>query len=183
VWQWYDWRRQKIAAASPNPGHHALVQIERIVPAFTLVTQNIDGLHRLAGSQRLIELHGCIWRVRCQAEKTARENRDVPLRIIPPCCSCGSLLRPDVVWFGESLPVAMQVQAFAAAESADVFFTVGTSALVQPAASLPIVARERGAFVVEINPTPTAITPFVDSHLEGQAGFILPKILSMLTMR
>ena len=182
VWQWYDWRRQKIAHASPNPAHHALVQIERIVPEFTLVTQNIDGLHRLAGSQRLIELHGCIWRVRCQAEKTVRENGEVPLRIIPPLCDCGSLLRPDVVWFGEPLPVETQVQAFAAAESADVFLTVGTSALVQPAASLPIVARERGAFVVEINPTSTAITPFVDSYLQGQAGVLLPKVLSILTM-
>lgn len=181
VWQWYDWRRQKIARASPNPAHHALVQVERIVPEFALVTQNIDGLHRLAGSRRLIELHGCIWRMRCQAEKTVRENREVPLRIIPPRCDCGSLLRPDVVWFGEPLSVETQVQAFAVAESADVFLTVGTSALVQPAASLPIVARQRGAFVIEINPTPTAITPFVDSHLQGQAGILLPKILSILT--
>ncbi len=181
VWQWYDWRRQKIAQASPNPAHHALVQIERIVPEFALVTQNIDGLHRLAGNQRLIELHGCIWRIRCQAERTVRENREIPLRIIPPRCDCGSLLRPDVVWFGEPLSVETQAQAFAVAESADVFLTVGTSALVQPAASLPIVARERGAFVIEINPTPTAITPFVDSHLQGQAGILLPKILSILT--
>jgi NAD-dependent deacetylase len=181
VWQWYDWRRQKIAQASPNPAHHALVQIERIVPAFTLVTQNIDGLHRVAGSQRLVELHGCIWRVRCQAENTIHENREVPLRTIPPCCGCGSLLRPDVVWFGESLPVDAQVQAFVAAESADVFLTVGTSALVQPAASLPLVARERGAFVVEINPTSTPITPFVDSRLHGQAGAVLSRILSIMT--
>ncbi len=181
VWQWYDWRRQKIAQASPNPAHHALVQIERIVPEFALVTQNIDGLHRLAGSQRLIELHGCIWRIRCQAEKTVRENREIPLRIIPPRCDCGSLLRPDVIWFGEPLSVETQAQAFAVAESADVFLTVGTSALVQPAALLPIVARERGALVIEINPTPTAITPFVDSHLQGQAGILLPKILSILT--
>jgi NAD-dependent deacetylase len=182
VWQWYDWRRQKIAQASPNPAHHALVQIERIVPEFTLVTQNIDGLHRLAGSQRLIELHGCIWRVRCQVENTVLENREVPLRAIPPYCGCGSLLRPDVIWFGEPLPVETQVQSFAAAASADVFLTVGTSALVQPAASLPMVARERGAFVVEINPTSTAVTPFVDSHLQGQAGTYLPKILAILTM-
>ncbi|MCI0483596.1 MAG: NAD-dependent deacylase [candidate division NC10 bacterium] len=181
VWQWYDWRRQKIARASPNPAHHALVQMEQIVPEFTLVTQNIDGLHRLAGSRRLIELHGCIWRMRCQAEKSVREHREIPLRIIPPRCDCGSLLRPDVVWFGEALSVETQAQAFAVAESADVFLTVGTSALVQPAASLPIVARQRGAFVIEINPTPTAITPFVDSHLQGQAGVLLPKILSTLT--
>jgi NAD-dependent deacetylase len=180
VWQWYDWRRQKIAQASPNPAHDALAQMERLVPEFVLITQNIDGLHQAAGSRHLIELHGCIWRVRCLAEGTIRENREVPLRTVSPHCGCGSLLRPDVVWFGEPLPVGAQALAFAAAESADVFLTVGTSALVHPAASLPLIAKNHGAFVAEINPSPTQITPFVDSHLPGHAGVILPKILSML---
>ncbi len=181
VWEWYDWRRQKIAQASPNPAHHALAQIERITPQFLLITQNIDGLHRLAGSQRVLELHGCIWWIRCQAEGTAHENREVPLTDLPPRCDCGSLLRPDVVWFGEPLSSGAQAQAFAAAEECDVFLTVGTSAFVHPAASLPIVAKNHGAFVAEINPVPTQITPLVDSHLQGQAGVILPKILSTLT--
>ncbi|MFQ5656519.1 MAG: NAD-dependent deacylase [Candidatus Methylomirabilales bacterium] len=181
VWEWYDWRRQKIAAASPNPGHHALAKMETIFADFILITQNIDGLHRAAGSQNLVELHGCIWQVRCLAEGTIRENREVPLKVLPPSCACGSLLRPDVVWFGEPLSGETQAQAFAAAGSPDAFLTVGTSALVQPAASLPLLAKDRGAFVVEINPAPTPITPFVDRHLEGHAGSILPQIISILT--
>ncbi len=181
VWEWYDWRRQKIAAASPNPGHHALAQLEWIVPEFLLITQNIDDLHGAAGSRRLIELHGCIWRVRCQAEGTVHENREVPLKHLPPHCGCGSLVRPDVVWFGEPLSTEIQAAAFAAAESSEVFLSVGTSAVVHPAASLPIVAKDGGAFVVEINPDPTPITPYVDSYLQGQAGVILPQILSVLT--
>lgn len=181
VWEWYDWRRQKIAHAFPNPAHRALAHLERIVPQFLLITQNIDGLHQIAGSQRVLELHGCIWRVRCQAEGTTHENREVPLVEHPPHCACGSLLRPDVVWFGEPLPRGAQAEAFAAAEACDVFLTVGTSALVHPAASLPIVAKNQGAFVAEINPVPTQITPLVDSHLQGQAGVILPQILSTLS--
>ncbi len=180
VWEWYDWRRQKIAPALPNPAHQALAQLEHIVPEFLLITQNIDGLHRVAGSRRLIEMHGCIWQVRCLAEGTVTENREVPLRDLPPHCGCGSLLRPDVVWFGESLSTEDQAVAFAAAGSADVFLTIGTSAFVQPAASLPIVAKDRGAFIVEINPTPTPITPFVACYLQGAAGVILPQVLSML---
>ncbi len=180
VWEWYDWRRQKIAPASPNPAHEVLAQLEQIVPGFLLITQNIDGLHRLAGSRRLIEMHGCIWQVRCLTEGTVYENREVPLSLLPPQCACGSMVRPDVVWFGESLSVEDQARAFAAAESADIFLTIGTSALVQPAASLPIVAKDRGAFVAEINPVPTPITPLVDSHLQGAAGVILPQILSIL---
>lgn len=182
VWEWYDWRRQKIAQASPNPAHYALAQMERLVPEFLLITQNIDDLHGTAGSRRIVELHGCIWRVRCQAEGTVHENREVPLTTLPLRCGCGSLLRPDVVWFGESLSSETQAAAFAAAGSADVFLSVGTSALVHPAASLPMVAKDRGAFVAEINPDPTPITPFVDSYLQGPAGEILPQILSVLTV-
>lgn len=183
VWEWYDWRRQKIAPAAPNPAHEVLAHLEQIVPDFLLITQNIDGLHRLAGSRRLIEMHGCIWRVRCLTEGTVHEDREVPLRVLPPRCPCGSLFRPDVVWFGESLSPEDQAGAFAAAESTDVFLTIGTSALVQPAASLPIVAKDGGAFVVEINPIPTPISSFVDCHLQGAAGVILPQILSALTKR
>ncbi len=181
VWEWYDWRRQRIAQASPNPAHHALARMETIFSDFLLITQNIDGLHRMAGSHNLIELHGCIWRVRCLAEGIVRENREVPLRVLPPRCACEGLLRPDVVWFGEPLPVEAQARAFAAAEAADVFLTVGTSALVQPAASLPLAAKDHGAFIAEINPTLTPITPFVDCQLQGEAGVILPQILASLT--
>jgi len=180
VWEWYDWRRQRIAAAKPNPAHHALVHMERHLPHFLLITQNIDGLHRRAGSRRLVELHGCIWRVRCLAEGKVSENHQVPLPALPPRCPCGSLLRPDVVWFGESLPPEALTEAWAAIQGCDVFFSVGTSSLVQPAASLLIMAKEQGAFVVEVNPARTPATPLVDAYLQGSAGDILPHILQIL---
>ena len=136
VWEWYDWRRQKIAGCRPNPAHEALAQLEARCAEFLLVTQNIDDLHRRAGSRRLVELHGNIWRVRCAREATVSALPDVPLREIPPRCACGALLRPDVVWFGEALPVEALERARVAAEACDLFLVVGTSALVQPAASL-----------------------------------------------
>ncbi len=179
VWEWYNWRRQLIAAAKPNPAHHALVQMERRFPHFLLITQNIDGLHRQAGSQRVVELHGCIWRVRCLAEGRVSENYQIPLSELPPRCPCGSLLRPDVVWFGESLPPEALAEAWSAVKGCDLFFSIGTSALVQPAASLPIMAKEEGAFVVEVNPTWTPITPFVDAYFQGSAGEIIPNILQI----
>jgi NAD-dependent deacetylase len=179
VWEWYDWRRQLIAAAKPNLAHRALAQMEQHFPHFLLVTQNIDGLHRRAGSERLVELHGCIWRVRCLAEGNVSENHQVPLPELPPRCPCGSLLRPDVVWFGEPLPPEALTLAWNATRSCDIFFSVGTSALVQPAASLPIMAKEEGAFVVEVNPAQTPSTPFVDAYLQGPAGEILPHILQI----
>ncbi len=178
VWEWYDWRRQKIAACRPNPAHHALAALESQAGEFLLITQNIDDLHRKAGSRRLVELHGNIWRVRCVAEGTVLEQPDVPLRTIPPRCACGSLLRPDIVWFGEMLPAEALERAFRAAETCDVFLVVGTSALVQPAASLPMLARQHGAAVIEVNPEPTPISHLVDVSLQGKAGEILPALLA-----
>ena len=179
VWEWYDWRRQLIAAAKPNPAHHALVHMEHLFPHFLLITQNIDGLHQRAGSQRLVEFHGCIWRVRCLAEGRVSENHQVPLPELLPRCPCGSLLRPDVVWFGEPLPRAALTEAWSAAKGCDIFFSIGTSSFVQPAASLPIMAKEEGAFVVEINPAHTPATPLVDAYLQGPAGEILPNLFQM----
>jgi len=177
VWEWYDWRRQKIAACHPNPAHHALAALESQAAEFLLITQNIDDLHRKAGSRRLVELHGNIWRVRCTREATVSALPDVPLREIPPRCGCGALLRPDIVWFGETLPAEALDRAFRAADTCDLFLVVGTSALVQPAASLPLMAKRRGATVIEVNPDPTPISHLVGVSLQGKAGEILPALL------
>jgi NAD-dependent deacetylase len=177
VWEWYDWRRQLIAKCQPNRAHHAIAFLERQAKKFLLITQNVDGLHRLAGSVRMVELHGNLWRVRCLQEGKITENLEVPLPTLPLCRDCGGLLRPDVVWFGEALPSEALHKALEAAESCDVFLIVGTSAVVQPAASLPRLARKHGAYVVEVNLEPTPLTPMAhESHL-GKAGEILPRLL------
>lgn len=179
VWEWYDWRRQLIAKCQPNAAHCAIAWLERRAPEFMLVTQNVDGLHRQAGSVRMVELHGSLWRVRCPAEGKTAENLEVPLRAIPPRCGCGGLLRPDVVWFGEAPPAEALQAAFEAAGSCDLLFVVGTSARVQPAASLPVIARRRGAYVVEVNLEPTPLTSLAHESHPGKAGELLPKLLGM----
>ncbi|MFQ5422096.1 MAG: NAD-dependent deacylase, partial [Anaerolineae bacterium] len=161
VWEWYAWRRELVANAEPNPGHYALAEMEKRVPNFTLITQNVDGLHPRAGSQRTVALHGDITRVKCSRDgrpvTTWPETEEVP----PRCPRCGGLLRPDVVWFGEGLPPDALRTAVTAARSCDVFLSIGTSALVQPAASLPIEALNNGAYVVEVNMNETPLTPHI----------------------
>jgi NAD-dependent deacetylase len=177
VWFWYDKRRQQIAACSPNAGHRALARYESLHPGFTLVTQNVDGLHRAAGSRRVLTLHGEIFRVRCVREGTTREDRRVPLPEIPPLCDCGALLRPDVVWFGELLPEREMAEATEASRRAELFLVIGTSALVYPAASLPEIARGHGACLVEINVEPTPLSSLADEVIQGPAGAVLPDLL------
>jgi len=177
VWEWYDWRRQLIAGCEPNPAHHAIAALETGVPEFLLITQNVDGLHRKAGNCKLVELHGNLWRLRCLTEGALIENVETPLPSIPPRCVCGALLRPDVVWFGEALPTEAIRRAYQAAESCDVMLVVGTSALVQPAASLPMIAKAHGAYVVEVNLEPTPLSSLVDEAHHGRAGEILPRLL------
>ena len=177
VWEWYDWRRSVHATVEPNPGHHALVQLESRAAEFTLITQNVDALHERAGSRRVLKLHGDLWTVRCTGCGVEAKNHDVPLKEIPPRCGCGGLLRPGVVWFGESLPEDVLRRAAAAARRAQVFLFVGTSALVQPAATLPLLAREAGARLVEINPEETPLTPLADASFRGPAGEILPRLV------
>ncbi len=177
VWAWYDDRRRQLASCSPNPGHQALARYGRLHPDFTLITQNIDGLHRAAGSPRIIDLHGDLFRVRCMEEGGSQEDRRVPLPEIPPRCDCGSLLRPDVVWFGEMLPEGAMRDAGAVSHAAELFLVIGTSALVYPAASLPEIAKSRGAYLVEINIESTPLTPHVDEVLQGPASAILPELL------
>lgn len=173
VWEWYDWRRRLVASCSPNPAHRALAEIEKKLPGFTLITQNVDGLHAVAGARRVIELHGSIWRVRCMACKEESGNRDVPISI-PPRCACGGLLRPAVVWFGEGLDGAVMDAAFEASSRADLMLVAGTSGVVQPAASLVSVAARAGAFVVEVNTVSTSLSTSADACLTGPAGVVLP---------
>ncbi|MBN1274372.1 MAG: NAD-dependent deacylase [Candidatus Aminicenantes bacterium] len=177
VWEWYDWRRGIIGGKSPNPGHFVLAEWEKLYPEFTLITQNIDGLHAKAGSRNILELHGNIWKVRCTQKETVMENFDAPLKEIPPLCpKCGALLRPHVVWFGESLPTEVIHEAFRRAETCEVLFVIGSSTVVQPAASLPFHALEEGAKVVEINLEPTPLTSSANFSFLGKAGEILPMI-------
>jgi NAD-dependent deacetylase len=173
VWEWYDWRRQIIAKASPNPAHLALAACDRL----TLVTQNVDGLHDLAGSRGALKIHGDIWTLRCLDCGAETVDRTAPLPQIPPVCArCGGLQRPGVVWFGEDLPARVWTAAQYAAQQADVFLVIGTSAQVYPAASLaPLAKRASNAKIVEVNIEPSGAS--VDAFVEGKAGEVLPALL------
>jgi NAD-dependent deacetylase len=177
IWDWYTWRREAVKGVRPNAGHYALVEIEKHVPLFTLITQNVDNLHRMAGSQNVLELHGNIQRVRCADCYTFTETWDEDTESVPRCAVCGGLLRPDVVWFGEALPRDQLESAVEAARACDVFFSIGTSGVVQPAASLAFAAHHRGAAVIEVNAEPTPLTPKADYFLQGKSGEILPELV------
>lgn len=179
VWQWYEWRRKMLATVKPNPGHFAIAKLESMVPQLALLTQNVDGLHRTAGSKEIIELHGSITKHKCfdhghPFELTVDDLNE------PPRCYCGSLVRPAVVWFGEVLDEADLRLSFMHSESADLFLVVGTSALVQPAASFPFAARRRGAKIVECNVEETPVSEIADVNLTGPAGEMLPQVIDAL---
>jgi len=174
VWEFYNWRREVLAPVHPNPGHLALAAMEKRFPQFTLITQNIDGLHQTAGSGKVVELHGNIWWVRCNGCGELAEDRRVPLPELPTCGSCGALLRPHVVWFGEMLDPMILDQAHRALETSQVMMVIGTSGVVQPAASMGATAKRRGAFVAEINLEPTPYTGIYDLSILGKSGEVLP---------
>ena len=178
VWEWYDWRRGVLARAKPNPGHHALAELERRASNFTLITQNVDGLHELAGSRNVLRLHGSIWAVRCLDCGEERFDRRTPLPEIPPKCECGGLLRPGVVWFGEALPHKVWQEAENAARGSELFLVIGTSAVVYPAAGLAQIAKSSGARVVEINIAETPLSDGIDSFLQGPSGELLPQLIA-----
>jgi NAD-dependent deacetylase len=180
VWEWYLWRRQLMSGVSPNPGHKALVEMEKLFDDFTLITQNVDGLHRQAGSNSILELHGNILLNKCLECSRPFEGEINLEGGGLPKCECGGKIRPDVVWFGEMLPSDIINDAFMASERAELFFSVGTSALVHPAASLPVTARQSGAYLVEINLDPTPLSGFADLSIQGKAGEILPGIVQMM---
>ncbi|MFO1394739.1 MAG: NAD-dependent deacylase [Steroidobacteraceae bacterium] len=179
VWRWYEERRRRVAAAEPNPGHLALAELERLVPALTLVTQNVDGLHQRAGSRDVHEYHGSLMRDRCTVEGTVA-HRAAATSGVPRCARCGGLLRPDVVWFGETIPEAPMRAAREAAATCEVFVSVGTSSVVYPAAGLADVARAAGSTIVEVNPDLTALSDAADIRLAGAAGSMLPRVVALL---
>ena len=178
---WYAHRRQLASETEPNPGHYALAELEALVPHFTLVTQNVDNLHRRAGSTRVVELHGNITRSYCiDCGEAAGEKGLAPLAEGTParCSACGGLIRPDVVWFGEMLPEGAMETASEAAQAADVFLSIGTSAVVYPAAGLPLVATESGAYTAEINVEPSAVASHMSEVVIGPSGAVLPDLVA-----
>lgn len=178
VWEWYRYRRKLVSKTQPNPGHYALAEMEKLFPRFAIVTQNVDNLHRRAGSRNIFELHGNIERNYCvSCGKYATDDAVLAGDHIPRCVSCGGIIRPDVVWFGEALPVDAWNDSVDAAGRADIFFSVGTSAIVYPAASLPSAAKKAGAYVVEINIEPTDLSHKADEVILAPSSRALPKIL------
>jgi len=181
VWEWYAWRREMVSTARPNPGHAALAELESILllrsKRFTLITQNVDGLHQRAGSRNVVEIHGNLMRTKCAQEGRVitswQDTGDSP----PHCPNCGGFLRPDVVWFGENLSTQTQSDAQEAAQDCDAFFSIGTSSLIEPAASLPYIAQNNNAIVIEINPNRTPLTASADVVFPYLAGEFLPNFV------
>ena len=173
VWEWYQLRQIEIAKAEPNEAHRTIVDMERHFDSFAVITQNIDGLHARAGSRRIVELHGNIWRMRCERDGTVITLSE-PVKDIPPLCQCGAIMRPDVVWFGEPLPDAAVDAASEIARNSDVMFVVGTSAIVYPAAALPIITKNSGGAVIEVNTEATEVSTYADLSITGRAGEVMP---------
>lgn len=178
VWEWYDWRRGIIATKSPNAAHYALAEMEKRAASFHLITQNVDGLHGKAGSRNLIEIHGNIWKVRCTICGSISENRDVPIEILPWCFNCNGLLRPHIVWFGEPLDPEDIRQSMDALGRCEVLLVIGTSGVVQPAASFVSMAKRGGAYVVEVNLEETPNSFLVDEVLTGRASEVVPLLVN-----
>ena len=178
VWEWYDARRAALARVEPNAGHRALAELEARKPRFTLVTQNVDGLHDRAGSRNVVKLHGDIWALRCLRCGSERRDERTPLPELPPLCECGGMLRPGVVWFGEPLPTEAWERAQRATRAADVLLVVGTSATVYPAAGLIPLATGAGARVIECNVEETPFSSGLDRSLRGRAGELLPQLIA-----
>jgi NAD-dependent deacetylase len=164
--------------ATPNNGHIGLAQLEEIGLLKTIITQNIDGLHQMAGNTDVIEFHGNFAWQRCMKCHTVIPSAQINLSVLPPRCQCGGLLRPDCVFFGEMIPEESLIRSRELAETCDVMLVVGTSAVVQPAAMIPVIARRSGAFIIEINPDPTPLTDEIsDIHIRGGAGKVMPELV------
>ena len=175
VWEWYAWRQDLIAKCQPNPAHLVLAKWETHEFLKTIITQNVDGLHRRAGSKNLLLVHGSLWKLKC-TRCAYKSDLTAPVKGIPRCPDCQANLRPDVVWFGESLPRGVLDQVFIELEQADVIMVVGTSAMVQPSASFPLIVQNQGGRIIEVNTEATPLTGIADVHLRGKAGELLPKV-------
>lgn len=177
VWEWYNWRRELLSSKKPNAAHQTLAELEKQIKHFWLITQNVDGLHRAAGSTKLSEIHGNIWKVRCTNCGSVKANHDVPIAIPPRCPDCKGLLRPHIVWFGESLDQQDLEHSFQALHGCEVLLIIGTSGVVYPAASFAPIAKQDGAFVVELNLDPTPHSELVDVAIQGRAKDLVPLLL------
>jgi NAD-dependent deacetylase len=175
VWDFHDKRRAAVAARSPNAGHHLISDVQRTRPGTVIITQNIDGLHARAGGRDVIELHGSLWRVRCDREGTVRDDASVPMQ--PRQCACGAYLRPDIVWFEDSLDPGVMSRAVQALERADLIVSIGTSGVVYPAADLPRIAVAGGAVSVEINLEDTPVSGLYQHRLRGKASELLATMM------
>jgi NAD-dependent deacetylase len=180
VWEWYESRREMVKKCKPNPAHHALAALEKRYEQFALVTQNVDELHTRAGSKNVLELHGRILENRCFEEDRLLTEAEMDRSSIPPLCPCGSYARPGVVWFGEALPQAVLAQSFSAAKKCNVCLVVGTSGVVYPAASIPMLAFQAGATVIEVNSQESELTNIAHLFLQGLAGQLLPLLESKI---
>lgn len=180
VWEWYEWRRDIIRKTSPNPAHFAIKKMEEIFPHFLLITQNVDGLHAKAGSRKMVEFHGNIWKERCEVCGFERFFYEPHEKLPPACPSCGSHMRPGVVWFGESIPEDVLELSYRSVRECDVFITAGTSAVVQPAASFITIALSAGKPVIEVNLEDTPVSGMVTVSIKGKAGEILPAIVDLI---
>ncbi len=180
VWEWYSWRQGLIGECTPNPAHYTLVSWEKRGILKALITQNVDGLHNRAGSVNVHAVHGNLWALKCTSCEY-RSRLSKPASGIPLCPQCNNHLRPDVVWFGESLDPVIMSQVYTELERADTCIIIGTSALVQPAASFPLIVKKRGGKIIEINVEHTTLTGLVDIHISGKAGEILPALDELLS--
>lgn len=179
VWEFYEMRRIQAAEASPNPAHVSIANLQRRYEDFTLITQNVDGLHQRAGSTGVLEVHGSLWIIECRRCGTSREDRQVPQPSLPPkCSSCGAVERPAIVWFGEGLPEDVYLRGVEAVERSAVFVVVGTSAQVYPVAGLIPLARRNGSFIIEVNPEASALSHMAHVELRGKAGEVLPQLVA-----
>lgn len=176
VWEFHDEIRRAIANGKPNMAHYTLAKMEKYFQNFKVITQNIDEYHQDAGCSEVLELHGNAWRVKCIAENKTWIDKKVPMKQIPPHCECGSLLRPDVVWFNEPLNPRVLGAAVKVSETCELMLVIGTSVFVQPAASLPYIAKKKGAVIFEFNLEPTPLTGIADLSFFGKAGETLPKV-------
>ena len=180
VWEMHDALRQTINSCEPNPAHFAIAELEKFLKNIVIITQNVDNKHQDAGSTRVLELHGNAWRVKCTVENKSWIDRTVPIKELPPKCSCGATLRPDVVFFGEQLDKDVLDEAYTEAARAEIMLVIGTSCVVTPAAYLPIIAKQNGAILIEINLEPSPIFSLFDASLCGRAGTVMPKLVKRL---
>jgi len=176
TWEFYEWRRGLVSRCEPNAAHLTLAEMEDFFENFYLITQNVDGLHHRAGSRKVLELHGNMWKGRCPRDGEIVDLPKTPLETIPPIHSCGEALRPHVVQFGEPLEQKILEAALDLSQRAELFLVIGTSGVVSPARDLPLLAREGGAIVIEVNREPTVLTPYVTLSIQGKAAEILPKL-------